>query len=139
MAQYATAQNVLDRYESDAEPGTVAVHLDDAERLLRRFVPDLDARVGDGRVDAEDVRYVLVVAVRRYLRNPEGLTFETAGDRSVNRGAGTDPRTAGEIIFTPAELAAVRGGGDQGVRGTVMTPRPGAPVPARYLPYGRWR
>ncbi len=138
MADYADAQDVLDRWEGDADPATIETHLGDAERELRRLAPGLDGRVSAGTVDAEDVRYVLVKAVRRYLRNPEGLTYESAGDRAVNRGTGTSPATAGEIVFTGAELGLVRAAPDttSAGRGTVRTPRP-LVVPARYWEGGR--
>lgn len=133
MATYATPQDVLDRYEGTASTGTVQKHLDDAERKLlgdlRRAGVDLVARVDAGDVDAADVEYVLASAVIRYLRNPEGYTFESAGDRSVSRGSNAG---AGRIAFLPDELAQFMSAAARGLGwGTVRTPRVG-PVPARY-------
>ena len=131
MATYAEPQDVLDSYEGTASTGFVQVHLDRAERellrQLRQAGVDLPARVAAGDVAAIDITDVLVDAVKRYLRNPEGYTYETAGDRAVNRGAAGSPAVAGRITFLPDELARFKPEptGPSGW-GTVFTPRAGA-------------
>lgn len=133
MAEYADVEDVIKRYERAADPAVVQVHLDDAERELLRLVPDLPARLAAGSVDAGDVAYVLGVAVRRYLRNPEGYTYEVAGDRAVNRGS-AEIVAAGQIVFTSGDLARFRDEPSTAAgRMTVQTPlrRDRVPYPTR--------
>lgn len=107
MSTYATVQDVLARYEGTAPADRVQVQLDDAELLLQQpgKVPDLAARIGAGDLDADLVRLVLVWAVCRYLRNPEGYKAESDGDRSVSHGTVGQ----GRVEFTTEELAMLRG------------------------------
>lgn len=107
MSTYATVQDVLSRYEGTAPADTVQQHLDDAEVLLRQpgKVPDLADRIAAGDLDPDLVKLVLVWAVLRHLRNPEGYRAESDGDRSVSHGLAGP----GHIEFTAEELAMLRG------------------------------
>lgn len=125
QSSLATVQDVLDRYEGTASPGRVAVLLADAEADLAASVPDMAARIAAGTLDAGRVRRVLVWAVIRYLRNPEGYVFESAGDRSVSRGA-AGAAAAGKVTFTAADLAGLLPAAARGTGwGTIWTPRAG--------------
>jgi hypothetical protein len=124
VSEFATVQDVTKRYEGTAPADVVQVQLDDAELLLRQpgKVPDLADRITAGDLDPELVRLVLVWAVCRYLRNPEGYKAESDGDRSVSHGlAGV-----GRVEFTAEELAMLRGARDttQVGWGTVRTVLP---------------
>lgn len=60
----------------------VDVRLDDAERRIRRRIPDLEEKVAAGTLDEADIRMVEAEMVLRLIRNPEGLTQETDGNYS---------------------------------------------------------
>ncbi|AOT24674.1 head-to-tail adaptor [Mycobacterium phage Stasia] len=73
----ATAQDVENRWVrelSEEETTLVNTRLNDAERMLKRRVKNLDS------VDPEDVKQVEADMVLRLLRNPEGYTQETDGN-----------------------------------------------------------
>lgn len=107
MSTYATAQDVLDRYEGTAPEEKVQRHLDDAETLLPAKVPRLAERVAGGDLDPELVRLVLVWAVLRYLRNPQGFASESDGDYSYSRGA-AGAAIGGRVTFLADELSMLR-------------------------------
>jgi hypothetical protein len=76
--------------------------IDKAERLVRDRVPGLDARIAAGCPTEATVGDVVVDMVVRLLRNPEGLSSESAGDYSYQRNAATGE---GRIFLRPDELA----------------------------------
>ncbi|AUV61977.1 head-tail adaptor Ad1 [Mycobacterium phage SWU2] len=79
----ATPQDVENRWVrelSDEETTLVTTRLEDAERLIRRRIKDLDAQITAETIDVEDVKQVEADAVLRLLRNPEGFTQETDGN-----------------------------------------------------------
>lgn len=53
------------------------------------------------------VKSMVISAVRRYMRNPEGYTTSRAGDETL--GFVDLGRDAGSIYFTPAEQKLLRG------------------------------
>jgi hypothetical protein len=82
---YANADDVLTRLGrglTDEELTLVETRLADAERLIRRTITDMDARVDAGTIDAEDVKQVEAQMVLRLVRNPEGVYQETDGNYS---------------------------------------------------------
>ena len=131
MATYATAQDVTDRYEGTVAPVRATTLLNDAEADLLDLVPGLADRASGSAQYAAKVRRTLAWAVIRFLRNPEGYTFESAGDRSVSRGAAA-AASAGKVTFTAADIAGLLPAPDRspGWR-TVRTPRPEM-LPSRY-------
>lgn len=76
--------------------------IDKAERLVRDKVPNLNDRIMAGCPSEETVSDVVVDMVLRLLRNPEGLSSESAGDYSYQRNAATGE---GRITLRPDELA----------------------------------
>ncbi|AIS73691.1 head-to-tail adaptor [Mycobacterium phage Panamaxus] len=79
----ATAQDVENRWVrelSEEETTLVNTRLADAERMIKRRIKDLDAKITAGDIDAEDVKQVEADMVLRLLRNPEGFTQETDGN-----------------------------------------------------------
>lgn len=80
---YATVEDVSVRWGRELSPEETAlieVRLEDVERMIRRRIPDLDARVEAGTVFVEDVVQVESDAVLRLARNPEGYVSETDGN-----------------------------------------------------------
>ncbi len=83
MTTYASASDVaarLGRELTTEETTLVGIRLADAERMIRRSIPDLAAKVGDETIDVEDVKQVEADAVLRLVRNPEGLLSEGDGN-----------------------------------------------------------
>lgn len=65
------------------ESTTVALietRLGDAERMIKRRIPDLDAKITAATLDVEDVKQVEADMVLRLVRNPEGYLSETDGN-----------------------------------------------------------
>lgn len=71
-------RDVLTDTEKDLIDGRIA----GAERKIRRRIPDLDAQILDGTIDEQTVSDVIIEAVLRVFRNPEGYTQETDGNYS---------------------------------------------------------
>lgn len=86
MATYATSDDVAARWGKDPADldapllSLINIRLGDAERMIRRRIPTLDAQVAAGTVDAEDVEQVECEAVLRLARNPDGYQTETDGN-----------------------------------------------------------
>ncbi|AHY27080.1 head-to-tail adaptor [Mycobacterium phage Phantastic] len=79
----ATATDVENRWVrelSEEETTLVNTRLEDAERMIKRRIKDLDAKIANGDIDPEDVKQVEADMVLRLLRNPEGFTQETDGN-----------------------------------------------------------
>jgi hypothetical protein len=82
---YATAedvQNRLPRILDTDEQRVVNTRLDDAERLIKRRITDLDAQIVAGTIDQDDVIMVESDMVLRLIRNPDGYQSETDGSYS---------------------------------------------------------
>lgn len=80
---YATASDVTARWArtpTDEESTLIEVRLEDAERLIRRRIPDLDDQVTAGDIAEDDVIQVEAEAVLRLVRNPEGYMSESDGN-----------------------------------------------------------
>ncbi|AGK87496.1 head-tail adaptor Ad1 [Mycobacterium phage HINdeR] len=79
----ATAQDVENRWVrelSDEEQTLVNTRLEDAERMIKRRIRNLDAQITAGTISQADVVQVEADMVLRLLRNPEGFTQETDGN-----------------------------------------------------------
>jgi hypothetical protein len=82
---YAAAEDVQARFlrtlDTD-EQRVVTTRLDDAERMIRRRITDLDAQIVAGTIDQDDVIQVEADMVLRLIRNPDGYSSETDGNYS---------------------------------------------------------
>ena len=104
---YATPTDVqsrLGRELDTAETDLVTVRLADAERMIRRRVPDLDNQVTAGTIDAEDVKQIQAEAVLRLVRNPEGYTSESDGNYSYQFSS---QAASGKLEILAAEWQAL--------------------------------
>lgn len=80
---YASASDVTARWArtpTDEETALINVRLEDAERLIRRRIVDLDGKVAAGTILEDDLIQVEAEAVLRLVRNPEGFLSESDGD-----------------------------------------------------------
>lgn len=80
---YATVEDVAVRlgYEPDpSEAQIIDVRLEDAERLIKAKLPDLDGMILDNEVDRDTVVMIEAEAVLRLIRNPDGFSAETDGN-----------------------------------------------------------
>lgn len=75
---------------SPEEEALIESRIGKAERIIRRRIPDLDQQIAAGDLTAEDVADVIVEAVYRAVRNPEGLIQEADGNYSYMRSDGDD-------------------------------------------------
>jgi hypothetical protein len=80
---YATANDValrLGRELDTSEAQIVSIRLDDAERLIKSRIPDLDGKILDDEIDQGTVVMIEAEAVLRLVRNPQGFTSESDGN-----------------------------------------------------------
>lgn len=80
---YATVADVQARYDQDLtteQEDLVAVRLEDAERIIKVRIPDLDQRIVDGVLDEASVIQVESDMVLRLLNNPIGVISELEGN-----------------------------------------------------------
>lgn len=101
---FATVQDVAARWRalSDAEKTLTTTLLADASAVIRAKVPDVDTRIGNGKLDPALPRLVTVNMVLRVLRNPRAIRSETVGPYSATY----DPAlTGGFMVLTADELA----------------------------------
>lgn len=118
---YATAEDVAVRWArelSGEETNLVNVRLDDAERMIRRRIPDLDEQIAAGFIDVDDVVQVESDVVLRLARNPEGYQSETDGNYTYTL---QKDLATGRLSITDDEweILGVRPGG-----WFVLVPRP---------------
>lgn len=91
---------------SDAEKTNAQAWLDDAwEELLVR-VPDLEARMSDGRTSAGMVRRVVAAMVVRVLRNPDAIRQWGVDDATFTRDT---LLSSGVLYATEDEVALLIG------------------------------
>lgn len=60
----------------------VSTRLEDAERLIKSRIPDLDQKITDGDIAVDLVKMIEANAVVRLVRNPNAYTGETDGNYS---------------------------------------------------------
>lgn len=105
---YATADDVRIRWGraelTPEEESLVSLRLAEVERMIRRRIPDLDIRITDGKIDAEDVAQIEADAVLRLVRNPEGYLSETDGNYTYMLQQG---RLSGRLYIEPDEWAVL--------------------------------
>lgn len=131
---YATPADVAVRWGRELsveETASVSVRLEDVERMIRRRIPDLDAKVTSGVINVDDVVQVESDSVLRLARNPEGYKSETDGDYTYTLN---NDLTSGTLGITDDEWAilGVTGGGGM----FFLSP---LAVPAVPYPFGVWR
>lgn len=119
MASWTSPDDVIDAWIGEGEPSdadVVQVWIEKAERLIRRKVPDIQARIDaqeaevPARTDLLDAAIdVVVTMVTRVLRNPEGIrqTNVTTGPFTTSKTYGGD--TPGGLALTDDELADLQG------------------------------
>jgi hypothetical protein len=107
MASFATREQVagLWRPLKPAEEIVVDNQLAKASRLVRRLVPDVDARIAADTLDAEVVGDVVVDMVLRVMRNPEGMRSEEIDGYSYTRDTAL---SAGALYLSDDELALLK-------------------------------
>lgn len=79
---YASSADVAVRWArtpSVEEAALIEVRLNDVERMIKRRIADLDAKVLAGDVLEADLIQVEADSVLRLIRNPEGYLSETDG------------------------------------------------------------
>lgn len=88
---------------------TIQRKLDEAEDAARAAVPDLDARIHDGRIPLIRAQRIIKRVVTRALRNPAGVRMqqESTGPFSGSITYGGDE--PGEIYLTPEDRAELLG------------------------------
>lgn len=104
MANPATTAAVVSRWRtlSAQETTNAQTFLDDAWRMLRRRLDDLEARVeADPDLEGEVVR-VMATAVLRVMKNPDGKRQESIESYSWTRDQSV---SAGLLYFTADELS----------------------------------
>lgn len=103
MTNPATTADIVSRWRplSTQETTNATTFLDDAWRMLRRKFPTLAVDVeDDADLSAEAVR-VMVTAVLRVMKNPDGKRQESIDDYSWTRDQAV---SAGLLYFTDADL-----------------------------------
>lgn len=109
MGDYATATDVhtgaLETISSSKD-AWLEYQIGVAESLLKELVPRLADVVGVSAEDRARAKHVVVEAVLRYYRNPQGMKSETVDEQSFERFASAGGETG--IFFTESELARFR-------------------------------
>lgn len=113
---------------STAETALAETLLEDAERKIRRRIPDLDDQVEDvdtGEAFLADVIAVEANVVKRVIANPSGATYMTAGPfaQSLNPKVGS-----GVVEILPEDWA------DLGIAGGAFTITPHLDPPTTTYP-----
>lgn len=129
---YATPGDVEKRLgrELDAsEAQIVDVRLDDAERLIRLKIADLDSKVTSGVLDIDSVIMVEADAVLRLIRNPDGYLEETDGNYSYSI---SQQVASGRLEILADEWRLL------GVRAGAFVIRPYLSPPINSAPYPWW-
>lgn len=109
MASPAQSVDIEARWRPLTADETVVAEtrLDDAWRLLRRLVPDIESRLGDPDTLADAVQ-ALAEAVIRVLKNPDGIRRGTVSIDDATRSFEYGGYTAADAIyFTDEQIAAL--------------------------------
>ncbi|MDM2170809.1 Gp19/Gp15/Gp42 family protein [Mycobacteroides abscessus] len=132
---YASPSDVggrLGRALDPSESPMVTTRLEDAERLLRARVPDLDQKITDGVIDVEIVKMIEANAVVRLVRNPNAYTGETDGNYSYQINWKT---ATGELEILDNEWALLGVGNAVYVIAPKLPPWPTEPTYTDYLDF----
>jgi hypothetical protein len=122
VTSYATSTGLAARWRplTDEEAAAADVLLADASTIVRSTVPGVDERIADGSLSAELVAGVVIRAVLRVLRNPEGKVQESVDDYSYRRA---DAVSDGSLYISASDLALLTT--TPGVARGAFTIRPG--------------
>lgn len=118
MANPAAPSDIEARWRplSSAETTVATTRLDDAWRMLKRLVPDVEPRMVGNEDLAADVVQILADAVIRILQfNAASTTGQRKGAVSVDDGSRSwelDAAIQGGLYFTDAELESVASAGE---------------------------
>ena len=100
---FATPDDVVELWAKEPEPEVLALiarRLDQVERMIRRRITNLDAKVLASTTFADDLVDIEADAVLRLVRNPEGYMSETDGAYTYQLA--TDLQT-GKLVITDDE------------------------------------
>lgn len=102
-ADLTTLQAVEDRWRptTGQESTNARSFISAASRLLRRKFPDIDERIAAGELDADLVGDVVINAVLRALKNPDGIRRVSVDDYTEERDSAA---ASGVLGFTDEEL-----------------------------------
>ena len=109
MPAFASTQQVGERWQralTGDETLAAESLLEQASAMIRVNVPGIDVRVAGSADWATTVAGIVVDAVLRVLRNPEGFVAENEGPFGVRR---SDAAAGGQLFFTDQEWAQLRG------------------------------
>lgn len=113
MSNPADPADIEDRWRplSAQEQTNATVLLDDAWRMLKRRIGDLETRMATETDLLGEVVRVLCAATLRVLKNPDGMRSETVDDYTGTRDASV---ATGLLYFTDDELGGLRVDGSSG-------------------------
>jgi hypothetical protein len=112
---WTTAQDVLNSWIGEDAPtdsAKVTTWIGKAERLIRREVPDVQARIDAEAPDTElleTARDVVAAAVTRVFRNPEGRRSTSVGTGPFSESVTFGGDQPGGLYLTDEELSSLRG------------------------------
>ena len=108
---YATASDVGVRWAripTPEESALIDVRLADVERIIRKRIPDLDALVAAGTIDADDVVQVESDVVLRLIRDTlGGLSPSAISDRSHEEAAWKETPPKAVIDYEHARALSI--------------------------------
>lgn len=143
LCQYSDVEAALLRPLAVQEEIYVDVLIDQASALLRNAAPSIDARIARYKTNPQDltavspmaVATVVAGAVKRYIRNPEGIASQSTGPYSVTYALRSEKSARGVLQITVEDLQTLFPNRKRLRAGTIRT-RPGlAPRPVgRYGP-----
>jgi hypothetical protein len=112
MGTWVDLEHIRARYSKpipESQDPWLTQLIEDAEDELIRQIDSLPERIGTGEVPPVRVQRIVAAAILRVLRNPDGYSqwSRTTGPftESVSRPS---QGSSGEILYTEAELAALR-------------------------------
>lgn len=99
--------DVADRYEGDLgkfRASYVETLIADAQAVIEAQLPEVVGRLSTGFLSPQMYVKTVAAMVLRVIRNPDGFTYQSAGDSSVSVSVTTSP---GEIALTPNDRASL--------------------------------
>lgn len=108
MGNPAVYQDVEARWRplSTQEQTTAQTLLEDVWRLIKRRIPDVEARIADDSDYGDDVIMVEASAVLRVLKNPDGKRQESIDDYTYIRDRAN---SAGDLYVSDKEWSLLLG------------------------------
>lgn len=108
MPNPAQVSDLEDRWQplSGQQVNNATALLGDAWVMLKRRIPDLDAKVDEDPDYSSDVVRVVCQMVLRVMRNPDGKRSESIDDYSFSRDSGV---SGGLLYITDDELSDLLG------------------------------